>query len=122
MVQRGPPIGVDIVHISMTFLNNCLQSVRFLLLWAQYGFVDRRLSENAASIIDFVATVDEIPQVIGVGLRGCIVQILNHVSSEFVLANLEGILCKGGRSWLSSEAEQCARCCRGAKIASDVQR
>ena len=110
VMQRGPAIGVDIVYISVAVLEDGLESVALaLLVGAEYSLVDGSFTENAGSLIDFVATIDQVPQVLGICLCSRHIQILHHISGELILADLQWILSKGSRSGLSAESDQVPR-------------
>ena len=53
----------------MAILDDRSQCIGFLLFFvAEDGFVNRSLAENAQPFIDFVAAVDQVSQVLGIGL------------------------------------------------------
>ena len=110
VMQRGPAIRVDIVDISVAVFKNGLESVTLaLLVRAEHSLVDGSFTENAGSLIDFITTIDQVPQVLGICLCSRHIQILHHVSGELILADLQWILSKGSRSGLSAESDQVPR-------------
>ena len=107
----------------MALLDDCSQRICFLLfLVAQDGFVNWGLAENAQPFIDFVTAVDQVSQVLRIGLCGRFVQILHDVPRELVLADLERVLREGGRTRLRAQSDQMARGGRRTEVASHMQR
>ena len=107
----------------MALLDDRSQRIRFLLfLVAQDGFVNWSLAENAQPFIDFVTAVDQVSQVLRIGLCGRFVQILHDVPRELVLADLERVLSEGGGTRLRAQPDQMARGGRRTKVASHMQR
>lgn len=88
MVERCPTVSVDVVHVGMAVLNDGFKSIGFLLFIAKYSLVDRSFSKNAHSFIDLVTTVNQVPQVLGVGLCSCLVEVLDDTAGELILADL----------------------------------
>ena len=96
VVQRRPAIGVDVVNVGMAVLNYCLKRLGFIFFWAEDSLVDGSFTKDAHSLINLVTAVDQVPQVLRVSLGCSFIQILDNVTSEFVLANLEGVRGESG--------------------------
>ena len=94
----------------MTILDNCRQSISFLLFFvAKHCFVYGCLTKNTQSFINFVATIDQVSQVLRIGLCSSFVEVLHNISSELVFADFEWVLGEGSRSWLGTKSDKVAR-------------
>ena len=123
VVQRRPPVRVDVVHVRVAVLDDSLECVGLvLLLGAQHGLVDRCLAKDAHPVVDLVAAVHQVPQVLRVRLGGGLVQVLYDAPRELIFADFERVLREGGRPRLGAEPDQGARGGRCAKVAGHVQR
>ena len=92
MVQRCPTVRVDIVDVSVAVFDDCLERISLLFFMrTEHRLVDWSFTKDAHSVIDLVTAIDQISQVLRIGLRGGLIQILNHVSGILVLADLEGV-------------------------------
>ena len=48
------------------------------------------MADNRLSLVDILTAVNQETDVFGIGLRRRQIQILQHISGELVLANLQG--------------------------------
>lgn len=121
MVQGSPAVGVDVVHVGETFANYCAQSLILLTFEGKDGLVDRSLTKNALSLVDFFSTVDKIVNVFGDSHRSSFIQILQHTSRVLIFANFEWFLRESCRLGLSSISCQSASSLERSKVARNVQ-
>lgn len=57
--------------------------------------MDRRLTENTTPLINLVTAVDQVSDITRVSLTCCLVQTLQNIAAELVLADVEWSLCEG---------------------------
>jgi hypothetical protein len=88
VMERGPPIWINIVDVGVTVVNNCLEGVGLHIFGREHSLVDWRFTKNGFSVINFAATIDKVLNVTVIGLLSGFVQILKHIPSEFIFANV----------------------------------
>lgn len=49
--------------------------------------MDRRFTRDRLPHIDLISAIDKVLDVFRAGLRGCVIQVLEHRSSELVFAD-----------------------------------
>lgn len=91
-MEGCPAVRVDVVDIGVAVLNDRLKCLRLLLFITQHCFVDGRFSENRHAVVDLIAAIDQVPQVLRVRLRRCFIQILNDTARKLILTDLEWVL------------------------------
>ena len=84
--------------------------------------MDGRFTKDWHPVINFVSTIDKVPQVLWICLSRRFIKVLNHISCVFILANLERILGESCRARLSSQLDQCSRGGRCTEVTCNVQR
>ena len=89
MMQWAPSIGVKDVDIGIAIVYDGTKGILLLLLWREDGLMDWRLAKDAHLMVDLVATVDKVFDILGVGLGGSLVEVLKDAPGVLVLADLK---------------------------------
>ncbi len=90
VMQGGPPVGVHVVQVCLA-LNDGMEGLLLggLLQLRENCLVNWSLTENAHLVIDLIATVDKMLEVLDICLICGIVKVLKDTASELILAHLE---------------------------------
>lgn len=90
VMEGGPPVGVHVVQVSLA-LNDGMQGLLLggLLQLRENCLVNWSLTEYAHLVIDLIATVDKMLEVLDIRLICSIVKVLKDTASEFILSHLE---------------------------------
>ena len=89
MVQRRPAVRVQSVQVGVAVRDDGIQCDAFLGLCGEHGLVDGGLARDTLPVVDELATVDEVFEVLVIALMRGIVKVLEHAAGELVSADLE---------------------------------
>lgn len=121
MMERRPAIWIHIIYVGVAIFDNWLQCLLFVATFWKNCLVDGSFSENALSIINFAATVDQVLNVSLVSFTSCFVKILENVPREFVLAHIQRSFNECGWLRFGSFLNQQPRCFKITEKACNVK-
>jgi hypothetical protein len=90
VMQGGPPVGIHVIQVGLA-LNDGMQGLLLggLLKLRENCLVNWSLTENAHLVIDLIATVDKMLEVLDIRLIRSVIKVLKDTASELILAHLE---------------------------------
>lgn len=121
MVQGCPSIGVQSVKVRVAVRDNGIKSDALLRLARQDSFVDRSFTCDAHPIIDPVAAVNQVLDILMVTLMGCLIEVLEHRASKLIFRDLKGSLSVVRMDGISTHINHESASLKVAIITRDMQ-